>query len=107
MNGYKILARILLDADAQIAEEKFIVEMSGTTCVLVIQLGEHLICANAGDSRAILVYEEKNTFNLSDTKKFLLSYDCKPKIPFEKKRIEVVSQIIDEEEGEPYGSFRV
>ena len=111
MNGYKILARIFVDADTQIAKEKFNVEMSGTTCVLVIQLGEHLICANAGDSRAILVYEEKNTFNLSDTKIFLLSYDCKPEIPFEKKRIEanggVVSQIIDEEDGEPYGSFRV
>ena len=111
MNGYQIIAKIFVDADTQIAKEKFNVEMSGTTCVIVIQLGERLICANAGDSRAILVYEEKNTFNLSNTKIFMLSYDCKPEIPLEKKRIEanggVVSQIIDEEDGEPYGSFRV
>ena len=111
MSGYQILARIFVDADTQIAKEKFNVEMSGTTCVLVIQLGERLICANAGDSRGILIYEEKNSFNLSNTKIFMLSYDCKPEIPFEKKRIEanggVVSQIIDEEDNEPSGPFRV
>ena len=111
MNGYQIIAKIFVDADTQIAKEKFNVEMSGTTCVIVIQLGERLICANAGDSRAILVYEEKNTFNLSNTKIFMLSYDCKPEIPLEKRRIEanggVVSQIIDEEDGQPSGSFRV
>ena len=111
MNGYQILAKMFVDADIQIAKEKFNVEMSGTTCVIVIQLGERLICANAGDSRAILVYEEKNSFNLSNTKIFMLSYDCKPEIPLEKKRIEanggVVSQIIDEEDNQPSGPFRV
>ena len=29
--------------------------ISGTTCVMVFQVGERLICANVGDSRAILV----------------------------------------------------
>ena len=110
-NGYQIIARIFIDADTQIAKEKFNVEMSGTTCVLVIQLGEKLICANAGDSRAILVYEDKKSFNLSDTKVYMLSYDCKPEIPIEKKRIEsnggCVSQIIDEDDGLPSGPFRV
>ena len=110
-NGYQIIAKLFLDADVQIAKEKFNVEMSGTTVALVIQLGEHLICANAGDSRAILVYDDSNSNNLLDTKIYLLSYDCKPDLPYERKRIEanggVVAQIIDEDDLQPWGPFRV
>ena len=110
-NGYQIIAKLFLDADVQIAKEKFNSEMSGTTVVLVIQLGEHLICANAGDSRAILVYDDSNSNSLLDTKIYLLSYDCKPDLPYEKKRIEanggVVAQIIDEDDLQPWGPFRV
>ena len=109
-NGYKIIANIFLDADIQITKEKFNCEMSGTTCVIVIQLDDHLICANTGDSRAILVYEDKNSTNLSSTKIYPLSYDCKPELPNEKKRIEEcggsVEQIIDEGDI-PCGPFRV
>ena len=110
-NGYQIIAKLFLDADVQIAKEKFNSEMSGTTVVLVIQLGEHLICANAGDSRAILVYDDSNSNSLLDTKIYLLSYDCKPDLPYERKRIEanggVVAQIIDEDDLQPWGPFRV
>ena len=110
-NAYQIISNIFIDADVQITKEKFNCEMSGTTCVLVIQLEEHLICANTGDSRAILVYDETNKTNkLTDTKIYLLSYDCKPDLPNEKKRIEEcggsVQQIIDEGD-EPCGPFRV
>ena len=111
-NGYQIIANIFIDADAQIRKEKFNCEMSGTTCVIVIQLEEHLICANTGDSRAILVYDETNRKNkLKHTKIYLLSYDCKPDLPNEKKRIEEcggsVQQIIDDETDQPCGPFRV
>ena len=110
-NGYQIIAKLFMDADIQIAKEKFNVEMSGTTVVLVIQLGDRLICANAGDSRAILVYDDSNSNSLLDTKIYLLSYDCKPDLPYEKKRIEanggVVAQIIDEDDLQPWGPFRV
>ena len=109
-NGYKIIANIFLDADVQITKEKFNCEMSGTTCVIVLQLDDHLICANTGDSRAILVYEDINSTNLSNTKIFPLSYDCKPELPNEKKRIEEcggsVEQIMDEGDI-PCGPFRV
>ena len=84
--------------------------MSGTTCVIVIQLEEYLICANTGDSRAILIYEDINSKNLSNTKIYPLSYDCKPELPNEKKRIEEsggsVEQIMDEGDI-PCGPFRV
>ena len=109
-NGYQIIANIFLDADVQITKEKFNCEMSGTTCVIVIQLEEYLICANTGDSRAILIYEDINSKNLSNTKIYPLSYDCKPELPNEKKRIEEsggsVEQIMDEGDI-PCGPFRV
>ena len=97
--------------DIQITKEKFNCEMSGTTCVIVIQLEEHLICANTGDSRAILVYDDTDTNNnLKNSKIYLLSYDCKPELPNEKKRIEEcggsVAQMCDEGDV-PSGPFRV
>ena len=86
-DNYKIITNIFLDADVQIRKEKFDCEMSGTTCVLVIQLDENIICANVGDSRAIIVYDESSTDNLKNTKVFPLSNDAKPNNPGEKERI--------------------
>ena len=109
-NNYELITKIYIDADTQIAKEKFDCDMSGTTCVLVFQLDEHLICSNAGDSRAILVYEDKKSINLKNTKVFLLSNDCKPELPEEQKRIEerggCVKQYLDEDDI-PSGPFRV
>ena len=109
-NGYQIIANIFCDADVQITKEKFNCEMSGTTCVIVIQLEEHLICANTGDSRGILIYDESNGNNLNKTKIYLLSYDCKPELPNEKKRIEEAGGSVERmmDEGDiPCGPFRV
>ena len=109
-NGYQIIANIFCDADVQITKEKFNCEMSGTTCVIVIQLEEHLICANTGDSRGILVYDDSNGNNLNKTKIYLLSYDCKPELPNEKKRIEEAGGSVERmmDEGDiPCGPFRV
>ena len=85
--GYEIISNIFIDADTQIQEEKFDSSRSGTTVVLVIQLEEHIICANTGDSRAIAIYDESNDDNLANSKIFRLSYDCKPDLPNEKRRI--------------------
>ena len=109
-NKYKILTHIFRDADIQLEKEKFNCEMSGTTCNIIIQLEEHIICANAGDSRAILVYSESNNSNLLDTKIFKLSNDLKPELPEEKRRIEEhggsVQKMIDENDM-PFGPYRV
>ena len=85
--GYEILSNIFIDADAQIQKEKFDSTRSGTTIVLVIQLEEKIICANTGDSRAIAIYDERKDDNLAHSKIFHLSYDCKPNLPNEKRRI--------------------
>ena len=109
-NGYQIISNIYIDADNEIRKEKFNVDNSGTTCVLVFQLEENIICANAGDSRAILIFDEKNNENLNYTKVFQLSYDCKPENPSERQRINnsggSVEQVEDEF-GPREGPYRV
>ena len=87
-NNYEIISNIFISADIQIQKEKFDFQESGTTIVLVIQIGEHIICANAGDSRAIAIYDENFKDNKFYTSKiFPLSFDCKPELPNEKSRI--------------------
>ena len=82
--------------------------LSGTTCVICFIVGKKILCANAGDSRAILVYQEtgSNKYYLK-----ALSRDHKPNIENEKKRIEskggIIEKYIDESDGEEVGPFRV
>ena len=108
--GYQIIATAYMDADVQVAKEKFDCLRSGTTCVIVFQCDEHIICANAGDSRAIMIYDESNNDSLKKTKVYPLSYDCKPEIPMERLRINknggTVEQFMDEND-KGVGPFRV
>ena len=60
-NNYKIINEIFVNAEKELYNEEFDSNFSGTTCIIVIQLGEKLICANSGDSRAILVYNQKDS----------------------------------------------
>ena len=108
LDGYQIIANIFTDADVQIQKEKFDVQNSGTTCIIVIQLEEKIICANTGDSRAIMIYDKNNNDNLVNTKIYNLSYDCKPELPNESQRIYecggCVERALDDndQEGGPY-----
>ena len=100
-NEYDILKRLFRHVERDIAKNSDIdANFSGTTCVMVFQVGERLICGNVGDSRAILV--KGNTV-------IPLSIDQKPDDPEESKRIiqngGEISQF--EEDGEKSGPFRV
>ena len=100
-NDYDILKRLFRHVERDISKNTDIdANFSGTTCVMVFQLGEKLICANIGDSRAILV-KGNNVIPLS--------IDQKPDDPEESKRIiqngGEISQF--EEDGEKSGPFRV
>ena len=110
LNGYEIIANLFIEADIQIQKEKFDYKNSGTTCVIVIQLEEKIICANAGDSRAIMIYSKNHDDNLLNTQIYNLSYDCKPELPNERKRIYEnggsVEKALDEND-EPGGPYRV
>ena len=109
-NDFELIKNIFINADLSLKDQKIDSSSSGTTCVLVIQVGEHIICANTGDSRAVLVFDEKNDEKLNFIKVFPLSIDSKPEIPSEKERIiqsgGSVEKIINKY-GQPAGPFRV
>ena len=94
-SNYELLINIFLKADEALNKQYFDVAFSGTTCVLVIQIGKKIICANVGDSRAILVYNN-NANNIIKTSIFNLSHDFKPDLPEEKKRIIKMGGIVEQ-----------
>ena len=100
-NECDILKRAYRHAERDIEKNSDIdANFSGTTCVMVFQIGNRLLCSNVGDSRAILVKGDKV---------IPLSIDQKPDDPEESKRIKEnggeISQY--EEDGEKSGPFRV
>ena len=59
-NDYEILKRVFRHAERDLEKNGEIdANFSGTTCVMVFQVGERIICANVGDSRAIMVKGDK------------------------------------------------
>ena len=74
---------------------------SGTTCTLLIQIGERIICANVGDSRAIMIKSYERIIQLSK--------DHKPFLPEESERIiKNGGEIYQTEEfGNKIGPFRI
>lgn len=98
-NNYEIIKKYFVNAEREIAKSQIDANFSGTTCVTLFQLGNHLICSNAGDSRCIMVGDKIHQ----------LSIDQKPDLENEKKRIlkngGEVSQY--EEDGIKSGPFRV
>ena len=93
-DNYQLIKNVFYEIDTQILNnnKEFDVTLSGSTCNLIIQIADHIICANTGDSRAILIYNDTNKpFDKEDIfsnyKVYPLSYDCKPNLPIERGRI--------------------
>ena len=100
-NDHDVLKRAFRHAERDIEKNSDIdANFSGTTCVMVFQVGNRILCGNVGDSRAIMVKGDKA---------IPLSIDQKPDDPEESKRIREnggeISQY--EEDGEKSGPFRV
>ena len=110
-DNFALIKNIYENIDKKLYDQNFNSNFSGTTCVIVFQVGEKIICSNVGDSRAILIYSsEKEDKNLSSTKIFELSKDQKPDLPAEKKRIYKMGGIVDQmldSKGKRNGPFRV
>ena len=110
-NNFSIIKEIYQKADEELSNQNFNSKFSGTTCVIVFQIGHKLICSNVGDSRAILVYtSEVDDIKLSSAKIYELSLDQKPELPEEKKRIYKMGGIVDQmldSKGRRNGPFRV
>lgn len=97
---YDLLKRCFQFCETSLAKSKYEVNFSGTTAVLVLQFDDLLICANTGDSRAILCS--------SDGIK-PLSIDHKPEVEAEKQRIVSNGGRVEKfnDGGEYVGPYRV
>ena len=101
-SDYHILRRLFRHAERDLHKKtKIDANFSGTTCVMVAQIGDRFICANIGDSRAIMIKTGNEIVPLS--------IDQKPDDPEESKRIVQnggeISQY--EEDGEKSGPYRI
>ena len=106
LNNYQIITKAYLDCDLSLQKVNFDSKESGCTCNLIINIGTHIICANTGDSRAIVVFAEGQwNYNYIP-----LSIDFKPEMPEEMNRIILSGgevRQIKNELGEGVGPYRV
>ena len=112
-NNYKIINQAFIKADNLLKNMEFDVSESGCTCCLIIHIGKHIICANTGDSRAIVVYDQTDNSNpksLDYLASYPLSIDYKPELPEEISRIILAGGVVEKlknEFGEGIGPYRV
>ena len=110
-NNCQIITKAFIECDEQMKKENFNAYESGTTCILVIHIGSHIICANVGDSRAIVAYDDqKNDSELKNLEVAQLSIDYKPNIPEERNRILKAGGEIEQMKdlfGKEIGPYRV
>ena len=88
-NNCQIITEAYLSCDEQLKNMSFDAYNSGSTCILVIHIGNHIICSNVGDSRAMVAYDDElegdSELNYLETAQ--LSIDYKPEVEDERKRI--------------------
>ena len=56
-NNFEVIRDSFFLAEDEVSMAKFDVQFSGSTTVIVFVFGNKILCANAGDSRAILISE--------------------------------------------------
>ena len=95
-NNYQIIKNAFLLTDNKLKTTNFNARESGTTCVIIIHIGNHLICANVGDSRAIVAFDQNNDPNLQFLRVMPLSIDYKPELPEEKARILMSGGVVEQ-----------
>ena len=104
-SNYKILLNSITLSEEKLKEQKDInLQYSGSTCCMLIQIYQKIICANIGDSRAILINEiiKEDAINLSN--------DHKPNLKKELERIKQYGGVVEKcvyEDGIADGPFRV
>lgn len=100
-NKYFHIKQCFMYCETSLARSKYEVNFSGTTAVLVIQVGQTLYCANTGDSRAILYNDDGSIVTLSN--------DHKPDSPNERERIISSGGRVErfKDNGKSVGPYRV
>ncbi len=94
-DNYSLIKNSFQLAEASFAQSKYDMNFSGSTCICVFIIEDRIMCANCGDSRAILVSSEKpknlsknNMQNNNNLNIILpLSIDHKPELKDEAYRI--------------------
>ncbi len=112
-NNCNIITQAFIAADEQLKKVDFDAIESGSTCCLIIHIGSHIICANSGDSRALVIYDNPGNTDrnrLQFWNQTPLSIDYKPEMPDERKRIIMAGGVVEQmknELGEGCGPYRV
>lgn len=103
--NYAMLKNSFSLAESSIAVSKYEVNFSGSTCIMLFMLDNRFICANAGDSRAILVSSKSSNSDVITP----LSRDHKPELKDEMYRITKLNGRVDRfnDNGIKSGPFRV
>lgn len=84
---FLFISELFLNMDRELASQNlFDCYSSGTTCNIVFQFKNHLVCFSVGDSRGILVYDKGDLLNKGILP---LSTDHKPDLPGELERIQL------------------
>lgn len=94
-NNYSYIVELFMNIDDELSAQSDIFDcnMSGTTCNLIFQFNNHLVCFNVGDSRSILIEESSDNTNQIIR---ALSIDHKPDIPEELMRIKENGGMVDQ-----------
>ena len=102
--NYNLIKNSFNLSEISISQTKYDVNFSGTTSCMVFFLDNKIICANAGDSRAILI-----SSHLDRNIIIPLSRDHKPELKDELHRITRSNGRVDKliDNGVPNGPFRV
>lgn len=108
-NNYSYIVELFMNIDDELSAQSDIFDcnMSGTTCNLIFQFNNHLVCFNVGDSRSILIEESSDNTNQIIR---ALSIDHKPDIPEELMRIKENGGMVDQIQdlyGNKLGPYRV
>jgi serine/threonine protein phosphatase PrpC len=102
--NYHIIKNSFQLCESSISLSKYDVNFSGSTCVICFFIDNKIICGNSGDSRAILITNEKGYDSV-----VFLSRDHKPNLADEMRRITRLNGRVDKycENGIRSGPFRV
>ena len=110
-NNCQIITEAFLLCDEELKKVEFDAYGSGCTCNLIIHIGEHILCTNVGDSRAIVAYDDNtDDQELNYLEHAQLSIDYKPELENEKNRILLSGGTVAQMEnqfGEGVGPYRV
>ena len=101
-DNYSLIKETYHKAEKELFKNKNIdSNFSGTSCIILIQIGDKIICANVGNSRAIMI---KNYDRIIP-----ISIDSAPQLPEESERIlKYEGEIVQMEENEfEIGPFRI